>query len=149
MFLKEFARLGGYQDWGVPFSAWLLRVTRNHLIDRARARPKWPAVPLDDAREVAEDRAEPTLERSLDRLELARALGRLTDEQPRVVVLRSLEGRSVAETVAAVGKTQDAVKKVQARGLARLREVLGRAREAGPTPAVPGPAAAAVAAVAA
>jgi RNA polymerase sigma-70 factor, ECF subfamily len=146
VFLKVFARLGGYQERGVPFSVWLFRIARNHLIDRARARPKRPVGSIDDAPEIAEPRAELALERALDRLELKQALRRLTDGQRQVVVLRFLEGRSVAETAAAVGKTGDAVKQVQARGLLRLRRVLEPTRQATQAPAIHGPAAAAVAA---
>jgi len=42
-------------------------------------------------------------------------------EQRQVIVLRFLEGRSLAETAAIAGRNEDAVKKLQARGLASLR----------------------------
>jgi RNA polymerase sigma-70 factor (ECF subfamily) len=146
VFLKVFERLQGYEFRGLPFSAWLFRIARNRLIDHVRARPKRPVGSIEDKPGIAELGAQEALDRSLDRMELARALRRLTDERRQVVVLRFLEGRSVAETAAALGKTEDAVKKLQARGLARLREVLGPTRQATPAPAVHGPASAAVAA---
>jgi DNA-directed RNA polymerase specialized sigma24 family protein len=45
----------------------------------------------------------------------------LTNEQRQVIVLRFLEGKSLAETADIVGRNDDAVKKLQARGLASLR----------------------------
>jgi RNA polymerase sigma-70 factor (ECF subfamily) len=48
-------------------------------------------------------------------------LARLTPQQREVIVLRFLEGRSLAETAEIAGRNEDAVKKLQARGLASLR----------------------------
>jgi RNA polymerase sigma-70 factor, ECF subfamily len=143
VFLKVFERLQGYEFRGLPFSAWLFRIARNHLIDHVRARPKRPVGSIEDEPEIAELGAQKTLDRSLDRMELARALRRLTDEQRQVVVLRFLEGRSTAETAAAMGKTEDAVKKLQARGLLHLRRVLEPTRQAAQSSVVPMPALAA------
>ena len=73
---------------------------------------------------VAEITAGPVfggLDRSLALDQIKAGLARLTPEQRQVIVLRFLEGKSLAETAAAVGRTEDAVKKLQARGLASLR----------------------------
>jgi RNA polymerase sigma-70 factor (ECF subfamily) len=48
-------------------------------------------------------------------------LGRLTAEQRQVIVLRFLEDKSLAETAALMQRTEEAVKKLQSRGLAALR----------------------------
>ena len=58
---------------------------------------------------------------------MARALRRLTDDQRKVVVLRFLQGMNIVETAQLVSKTEDAVKKLQARGLQALRRALGNA----------------------
>jgi RNA polymerase sigma-70 factor (ECF subfamily) len=60
----------------------------------------------------------------LDRETLAPALARLTDEQRQAVELRFLQGMSVAETAAAMGRSEEAVKKLQARALVNLRRHL-------------------------
>ena len=80
---------------------------------------------IEDCRDLAEPGAERALEASLTSAELAEALSRLTDEQRQVVTLRFLQGCSIAETAAAMGKTEDAVKKLQARGLRALKRALG------------------------
>ena len=56
---------------------------------------------------------------------LIRALKRLTDDQRRVVELRFLQGMNIFETAQIIGKSEDAVKKLQARGLMALQRVLG------------------------
>jgi RNA polymerase sigma-70 factor (ECF subfamily) len=60
----------------------------------------------------------------LDRQTLEPALARLTPEQRQAVELRFLQGMSVAETAAVMGRSEEAVKKLQARALANLRRSL-------------------------
>ena len=146
VFLKVLERLSSYQFRGLPFSAWLYRIARNHMIDHLRSRPRQIISSLDQAPEIPEKKAEQTMDRSLDRHELAYALDRLTSDQRHVVTLRFLDGFTTAETAEIIGKTEDAVKKLQARGLVQLRRIIEmtrRAEDAPPmtAPAVPAPAA--------
>jgi DNA-directed RNA polymerase specialized sigma24 family protein len=62
---------------------------------------------------------------------LDEALAGLTEDQRRVVALRFLEGLTTAETARIVGKSEDAVKKLQARGLVRMRKSIETARRRG------------------
>ena len=137
VFLKVLERINSYQFRGLPFSAWLYRIARNHMIDHIRSRPKQPLSSLDAAPEIPEVRAQRALDHSLDRQELAHALGRLTGDQRRAVILRFLAGLSTAATAARMDKTEDAVKKLQARGLLQLRRILEQARTAEQAPAAP------------
>jgi RNA polymerase sigma-70 factor, ECF subfamily len=130
VFLKVLERIDTYEFRGLPFSAWLYRIARNHLIDHVRALPKQTFCSLEGGAEIAERRAELVLDHRLDQQELSYAMSRLTAEQRQVVTLRFLEGQTTAETAAALEKTEDAVKKLQARGLAQLRRILERARSA-------------------
>ena len=134
VFLKVYERIGSYQFRGLPFSAWLYRIARNHMIDHLRSRPRQVHTSLDDAPEIPEKRAEQVIDRSLDRHELNYALNRLTSDQRRVVTLRFLDGFTTAETAELMGKTEDAVKKLQARGLVQLRRILEQARRVEETP---------------
>lgn len=135
VFLKVLERLGSYQFRGLPFSAWLYRIARNHMIDHLRARPRQVVTSLDLAPEIPEKRAEQVIDRSLDRHELAYALERLTSDQRHVVTLRFLDGFTTAETAEIMGKTEDAVKKLQARGLVQLRRIIEQARRTEDVPA--------------
>jgi RNA polymerase sigma-70 factor (ECF subfamily) len=56
---------------------------------------------------------------------LADALGRLPREYREAIILRHLEGLSFPEVACRMGRSQDSVKKLWARGLAQLRGVLG------------------------
>jgi DNA-directed RNA polymerase specialized sigma24 family protein len=47
------------------------------------------------------------------------------------VVLRFLNGLTTAETAMTMSKTEDAVKKLQARGLVQLRRILEQAHQVG------------------
>jgi RNA polymerase sigma-70 factor (ECF subfamily) len=124
VFLMVYERIGSYQEQGVPFTAWLFRLAHNLLIDHIRSRPRYPQVGLEAAVAVAEPSTARELERRLTVDQLRGALVKLTDEQQQVVILRFVQGLSVAETALAVGKTDEAVKKLQARGLMALRRAL-------------------------
>jgi RNA polymerase sigma-70 factor, ECF subfamily len=130
VFVKVLEKLGRYQDRGLPFSAWVFRIAHNHLIDHVRAQPKQGIVSIDDCLDLPEQRSERTLDLALTHTELAAAITRLTEDQRRVVVLRFLQGMSTAETARMLGKTEDAVKKLQARGLQVLKKTLTGTRQA-------------------
>jgi RNA polymerase sigma-70 factor (ECF subfamily) len=127
VFLKVLEKLDRYEDRGLPFSAWVFRIAHNHLIDHVRARPKQASVPIEECQALAETEAERALDRALIRGELSGALEQLTEDQRRVVALRFLQGTNIPQTARAMGKTEDAVKKLQGRGLRTLRRALGPA----------------------
>lgn len=127
VFLKVFERIGSYQSRGLPFTAWLYRIARNHMIDHTRARPRSAAHSLEqapEAAEVADQDAARDYGHVLDHLTLAPALVRLSPDQRHALELRFLDGLPTATAAAIMGKTEDAVKKLQARGLAALRRIL-------------------------
>lgn len=127
VFLKVLERLDRYEDRGLPFVAWVYRVAHNHLIDYYRARPHQGAVSIDDCYDLAETTAERWLDTTLTHTELQKALQRLTEDQRNVLVLRFLQGMNILQTARALNKTEDAIKKLQARGLMALRRALGSA----------------------
>ena len=127
-------------DSPAGFYKWLETIAFNRLRDQQRALHRQKR---DIAREAA-DRPDPstsypdllnrvsagqgTPSRHVAKDEATAAvmssLARLTDEQRAVVRLRFLEGRSVAEIAAELGKTEDAVHKLSFRGLKNLRRIL-------------------------
>ena len=58
---------------------------------------------------------------------LADALGRLPGDYREAIILRHLEGLTFADVAARMGRTVESVKKLWARALARLRDMLGDA----------------------
>jgi RNA polymerase sigma-70 factor (ECF subfamily) len=133
VFVKVLEKLNRYQDRGLPFSAWIFRIAHNHLVDHVRSQPRRVVVSIDDCQQVPEPYAELSLDRALSQSVLNEAISTLTEDQRRVVVLRFLQGFSTAETAQALTKTEDAVKKLQARALHVLKKQLGGYR---PTSAV-------------
>ena len=124
VFVKVYEKLDRYVERGLPFTAWLYRIAHNHLVDYLRSRPRYTAHSLDDVAEVAERHAPAAYGRVLDQQSLEPALARLTPEQRQAVEHRFLEGLSVAETASAMSRSEEAVKKLQARALANLRRHL-------------------------
>lgn len=125
VFVKVLEKLANYQNRGLPFASWVYRIAHNHLVDYFRTLPKQGLVSIDNCYHLVESRAEKTLDETLTHSELAKALKHLTDDQRRVIVLRFLQGMNIVETARTIGKTEDAVKKLQARGLMALRRILG------------------------
>ena len=124
VFAKVYEKIGSYQFRGVPFSAWLFRIAHNQLIDHVRSRPRAPSAPLEDAAEIQEPSSLRALDRRLTADQIKGALQLLTEEQRQVVVLRFIEGLSTQQTAERMGKTEEAVKKLQARGLAALKRAM-------------------------
>lgn len=126
VFLRMVAALPGYRPQTAPFRAWLYRIARNLLVDHVRQAGRRPAVPLEAAAAQPDAGADiaALVEHRLTQAQLHQALGRLDDAQREVVTLRFLAGLSLNETAAALEKTEAAVKALQHRGLAALRQAL-------------------------
>ena len=121
VFARVYEKIDAFQPQGAPLSAWVFRIAHNRLIDAVRRRPRQTQVTLDEAPELAAGPVFGGVEQSVAMDQIKAGLARLTPEQRQVIILRFLEGKSLAETAAVVGRNEDAVKKLQARGLASLR----------------------------
>src|SRR5438094_5103645 len=121
VFTKVYEKIDGFQPQGAPLSAWVFRIAHNRLIDAVRRRPRQTQVTLDDAPELASGPVFEGINQQVALDQIKAGLARLTNEQRQVIVLRFLEGKSLAETADIVGRNDDPVKKPQARGLASLR----------------------------
>ena len=103
--------------------AWLLRVTRNKMVDRYRHLSLLKQVPIELAREV-EDSA-PTPEQYIEQQEsyerLYQALEQLLPLQREMIWLRFTESLSFLEIARIFEKSEGAVRKLYARTLQQLR----------------------------
>src|SRR4051812_23034408 len=113
VFVKLYEKLDRYVDRGVPFTAWLYRMAHNCMIDYVRKLPRFSEQPLEAVADVPEHSGGWEYGQVLDRQAIEPALARLTPEQRQTVELRFLSGLNVAETAAAMGRSEDAVKKLQ------------------------------------
>lgn len=104
--------------------AYARRVLVNRSINHWRWRRRHREAPLDHAAEpIVDDHAADVSSRA----EVLRLLGALGGRQRAAVVLRYLNGLSVAEVADVLGCSEPTVRSHTFRGLAKLREVLPEA----------------------
>jgi len=121
VFTKVFEKIDSFEVQGAPLSSWLFRIARNRLIDLIRRRSGRASVSLDDAPQMMAGPIFDGINHLVTSQEIRRGLLMLTPEQRRVIELRFLEDKSLAETAALMDRGEEAVKKLQQRGLAALR----------------------------
>ena len=120
VFHKALANLPRFEWRGVPFSAWLLRIAANAVVDHAkRARREAPR--LEDAPEPAVSE----VRMAEDHARLFRFVHELPEAQRQVVQQRFVEQLSLREIAARLGKTEGAIKQLQLRALEKLRAQMG------------------------
>jgi RNA polymerase sigma-70 factor (ECF subfamily) len=124
VFVRALDGIAKYQCRGLPFAAWLFRIARNLLIDYTRSQPRDPFVVLEDCVDLPSLDGQRALDLVAECQDLLRPWRRLTREQAEVVRLRFIHGQSILETAGTTGKSEEAVKKLQARGLGVLRNAL-------------------------
>ena len=108
------------------FLAWLYRIARNAVIDRARRGNR--QVSFEDALEhpMADKVLDPDEQilATSDNATLRGALAQLTPLQQEVIVLRFLEGYSTHEIARIVGKREGTVRGIQFRAIGALRQLI-------------------------
>src|ERR1044071_3101345 len=107
VFTKVYEKIDGFQPQGAPLSAWVFRIAHNRLIDSVRRRPRATQVGLDEAPEVAAGPVFGDVEQHVTLDQIKVGLAQLTNEQRQVIVLRFLEGKSLSETAAIVGRSEE------------------------------------------
>jgi len=125
VFVRMMRSLPGYQIKNVPFEAWLFQIARNLAIDHYRKYNQREQLSLED--DMLADRIdEPdrSLERNLTSDLLLKALAKLGDVQRDVIVLRFVNGLPIAQVAQTLHRSENAIKAMQRRALAALRETL-------------------------
>jgi RNA polymerase sigma-70 factor (ECF subfamily) len=123
LFRRMLAGLPRYREVGLPFRAWLFRIAHNTLIDFYRQENHRMALTPEDTNTPSQDQVDPAdvVEQKVTMDHARHALAELDQGQREVVALRFLCGLSLKETALTLGKTEDAIKAIQRRGLAALR----------------------------
>jgi RNA polymerase sigma-70 factor (ECF subfamily) len=117
VFAKLMTALGKYDERGVPFLAWLLRIARNVAIDHLRTNRMLPieSVFAAHASSVTDlDQSETVLA----------ALASLPDEQREVVILRHVVGLTPGEIADRLGRTEGSIHGLHHRGRRALQREL-------------------------
>ena len=124
IFLRMLGAIADYKRTSVPFSAWLFRIARNHLVSYYRKNGNRKADALQET--MADSRHDPAsiVETQLILGEVAEAVQRLPAAQRDVIALRFAVGLSIAETAQVLGKRQGNVKALQHKAVTRLQKIL-------------------------
>jgi RNA polymerase sigma-70 factor, ECF subfamily len=126
-FLRALRRISSIDYQGRDIGAWFVTIARNIILDHLKSARTRLEVPTAEA--VEDGRGEPSPESAvLDLLtsqRLMAAVRQLGAEQRECIVLRFVQGFSVSETAAVLGKNDGAVKALQHRAVRKLAEMLG------------------------
>ena len=120
VFAKLIMVLGKYDERGVPFFAWLLRLAHNAAIDHLRRRVATPVEEVRSSDEHADGRAADGIDA------VGAALAVLPEDQRKVVVLRHLVGLTPGEIADQLGRSENAIHGLHHRGRRALQRELRR-----------------------
>jgi RNA polymerase sigma-70 factor (ECF subfamily) len=125
-FVRALRRIDSLSFQGRDIGAWLVTIARNIVLDHVKSSRFRLEVTTADMRDA--DRAtagpEEAVLQSLTNAELLAVVQQLSADQRECVVLRFMQGLSVAETAAAMGRKDGAIKALQHRAVRRLGTLL-------------------------
>lgn len=124
-FVRALRSLHRYEP-RAPFAAWLIRIARNLIIDRARGGTRREANERAAATPGSVDPEREALAR-IEGQELRAALDGLSELQREVLILRFYSDLSTEEVCAVLGKGASTVRGIQFRAIAALRRSLAGA----------------------
>jgi len=127
-FVRALRSIGGFTWQGRDVGAWFVTIARNLVADHYKSSRFRLELPTDDvgatgAAPVQQGPEEQVLQ-SLQDTVLLEAVQRLRPDQQECIVLRFLQGLSVAETAAVMGKDVGAIKSLQYRAVRTLGRLL-------------------------
>ena len=99
---------------------WLFSVATNVVSDHHRRRYRAPQESLDEDIVSQEAGPDEIAEQAATREDLRRAVATLTGEQQHVLAMRYGQGLPIQDVARALGKTEGAIKQLQARAIAAL-----------------------------
>ncbi|GAA4218193.1 ECF subfamily RNA polymerase sigma factor, BldN family [Actinocatenispora rupis] len=129
-FLRALRRIGSFTWQGRDLGAWLVTIARNLVADHfksGRYRLEVSTAEVLDAdspERGPEGSPESAVVDKLTNQTLLEAVKRLNPEQQECIVLRFLQGFSVAETAQTMGKNEGAIKALQYRAVRSLARLL-------------------------
>jgi RNA polymerase sigma-70 factor (ECF subfamily) len=126
-FLRALRRISSINYQGRDIGAWFITIARNIVFDHAKSARFRLELTTGEVIEGHDVDAGPELAvlTNLTNARLLEAVNALGEEQKECIVLRFLNGLSVAETAAVMGKNDGAIKALQHRAVKRLATVLG------------------------
>jgi RNA polymerase sigma-70 factor (ECF subfamily) len=127
IFLKIIDGIGSFTWRGIPFGAWVFRIARNEVVSHVRRqKSRASTTELTESTPAMIPDHSAAVEQQLTFEMVRKAIDRLPEAQRQVVSLRFLAGLSVAETASALSKTENNVKVLQHKAIAKLQVLVGR-----------------------
>jgi RNA polymerase sigma-70 factor (ECF subfamily) len=125
-FFRALRSMTGFRWQGKDFGAWLMTIARNLATDHFKAGRTRLELTTEDMglHDDAADGPENEVLAGLTNEILLQCLAKLPDEQRDCVVMRFLQGMSIAETAAVLGRSEGAIKQLQLRGVRNLAKLM-------------------------
>ncbi|WP_232679655.1 sigma-70 family RNA polymerase sigma factor [Nocardioides sp. R-C-SC26] len=125
-FFRALRSMTTFRWQGKDFGAWLMTIARNLATDHFKASRTRLELTTDDMgdHDDATDGPETAVLSSLTNELLLQALTQLPTEQRDCLVMRFLQGMSIAETADVLGRSEGAVKQLQLRGVRNLAKLM-------------------------
>jgi RNA polymerase sigma-70 factor (ECF subfamily) len=126
-FFRALRSMSGFRWQGKDFGAWLMTIARNLCTDHFKAGRTRLEMTTEDMSlhdDGTDEGPEDAVLTSLTNEVLLGALTELPAEQRDCLVMRFLQGMSIAETAAVLGRSDGAVKQLQLRGVRNLAKLL-------------------------
>ncbi|SDS63734.1 RNA polymerase sigma-70 factor, ECF subfamily [Nocardioides scoriae] len=125
-FFRALRAMSSFRWQGKDFGAWLMTIARNLTMDHYKAgRTRLEQTTEDmNTLDTSTEGPETSVLASLTHEALLTALTELPTEQRECLVMRFLQGLSIAETAEVLGRSAGAVKQLQLRGVRNLAKAL-------------------------
>jgi RNA polymerase sigma-70 factor, ECF subfamily len=128
VFLRALRKIKGFTWQGRDVGAWFLTIARNLVLDHFKSgRARLEVLGIENPTSAGADHLLDAEDAALSRVsqqDLYKAIQQLGSEQQEVIYWRFLQGYSVAETAAAMGKTDGAIKALQYRAVKALYKLV-------------------------
>jgi len=125
-FFRALRSMNSFRWQGRDFGAWLMTIARNLTTDHFKAGRTRLELTTEDmtAHDDVTDGPEDAVLASLTNEALLEALSELPTEQRECLIMRFLQGMSIAVTALALERSDGAVKQLQLRGVRNLAKLL-------------------------
>jgi RNA polymerase sigma-70 factor (ECF subfamily) len=126
-FFRALRSMTSFRWQGKDFGAWLMTIARNLATDHFKAGRTRLELTTEDMGlhdDATNDGPEDAVLAGLTNEILLAALKQLPDEQRDCLIMRFLQGMSIAETAAVLDRSDGAVKQLQLRGVRNLAKLM-------------------------
>jgi RNA polymerase sigma-70 factor (ECF subfamily) len=125
IFLRVIRNIQSFSWRGLPFGAWVFRIARNEVVSHVRREKTWSATTelTETIPDLSADHVT-VIEFEFTMQSVREATEKLPEAQRQVIALRFGAGLSVAETAQSLKKTENNVKVLQHKAIAKLQQLV-------------------------